>query len=111
MHHKYHLKGKRSKGKQTPPTPAAPNFKKMVHSDIPQTPEFISRVANLPVVHSAIDYASDAYIKAKVKFSSNIICVYLCDLDSYMYNIIAGLQPVADQKDMCLRRRHFKLCC
>ncbi|EFX83255.1 hypothetical protein DAPPUDRAFT_315704 [Daphnia pulex] len=37
----------------------------MVHSDIPQTPEFISRVANLPVVHSAIDYASDAYIKAK----------------------------------------------
>jgi hypothetical protein len=37
----------------------------MVQSDIPQIPEFISRVANLPVVHSAIDYASDAYIKAK----------------------------------------------
>jgi hypothetical protein len=71
MHHKYHLKGKRNKGKQAP---AAPNFKKMVHSDIPQTPEFISRVANLPVVHSAIDYASDAYIKAKVKFQV-ILCV------------------------------------
>lgn len=68
MHHKYHLKGKRNKNKQAIPLPVAPNVNKMVQSDIPQIPEFISRVANLPVVHSAIDYASDAYVKAKVLF-------------------------------------------
>lgn len=38
----------------------------MVQSDIPQqNVEFLSRVANIPVVHSAIEYATDAYIKAK----------------------------------------------
>ena len=76
MHHKYHLKGKKNKNKRAPHIPAAPDIKKMVHSDIPQIPEFISRVANLPVVHSAIDYASDAYVKAKVKFSSKLMCVW-----------------------------------
>jgi hypothetical protein len=75
MHHKYHLKGKRSKNNQPAiPLPAAPKVnKKMVQSDIPQIPEFISRVANLPVVHSAIDYASDAYIKAKVNLLTQFL--------------------------------------
>lgn len=62
MHRKY-LKGKRNdKSKQVPAT----NKYKMVQSDIPQMPEFLSRVANIPVVHTAIDYASDAYGKARV---------------------------------------------
>lgn len=63
MHRKY-LRGKRNnKSKQVPEA-----HHKMVQSDIPQIPEFLSRVANIPVVHTAIDYASDAYGKAKVKF-------------------------------------------
>lgn len=64
MHRKY-LKGKRNnKSKQA----RAAEYK-MVQSDIPQIPEFLSRVANFPVVHTAIDYASDAYGKAKVRTS------------------------------------------
>jgi hypothetical protein len=74
MHHKYHLKGKRNnKNKQSIPLPASPNINKMVQSDIPQIPEFLSRVDNLPVVHSAIDYASDAYVKAKVRLSNQLV--------------------------------------
>ena len=47
----------------------------MVQSDIPQqNVEFLSRVVNIPVVHSAIEYATDAYIKAKVKVNK---CLHL----------------------------------
>lgn len=67
MHRKY-VKGKRSNKQQGPAQRTKFNDKKMVQSDIPHMPEFLSRVANIPVVHSAIDYASDAYGKAKVFF-------------------------------------------
>ena len=72
MHRKY-LKGKRN-NKERQANIAGKS--KMVQSDIPQVPEFLSRVANIPVVHTAIDYASDAYGKAKVEF---IILILVAD--------------------------------
>lgn len=65
MHHKYRLKGKRNIRDKPiePDTSETSNI--MVQSETPQMPEFLSRVANLPVVHSAMDYASDTYMKAK----------------------------------------------
>lgn len=71
MHRKY-VQGKRANRKPLKHAPShqqSESSLKMVQSDIQsqqQHVEFLSRVANIPVVHSAIEYASDAYTKAKV---------------------------------------------
>lgn len=81
MHRKY-LRGKRNKSNQVP-TAAHHKDYKMVQSEIPQMPEFLSRVANIPVVHTAIDYASDAYEKAKVVFNN----LYdFCNISNSIYS-------------------------
>lgn len=70
MSHRKYVKGKRSKvSKQKSPT--EDNIKKMDSQQKPQvTPQvdFLSRVAKFPLVHSAVEYASDAYAKTKVSF-------------------------------------------
>ena len=90
MHRKY-LRGKRNnKSKQQP---AQGKFNKMVQSEYPQVPEFLSRVANIPVVHTAYEYAQDAYGKAKVTLdvSKGIIS----NSYSYYFNFICnGRIPV-----------------
>lgn len=88
MHRKY-VQGKRNRANkgnnrqqhQVDKVKHSPLPTKMVQSDIPQqNVEFLSRVVNIPVVHSAIEYATDAYIKAKVKVnnSSSWCNVSLC---------------------------------
>ncbi len=57
-----HLRGRKNKSKQQ----VAED--KMVHPEVPHVPEFLSRVANIPFVHTAYEYASDAYGKAKARF-------------------------------------------
>ena len=83
MHRKY-VQGKRNRANkgnnrqqqhQVDKVRHSPLPTKMVQSDIPQqNVEFLSRVVNIPVVHSAIEYATDAYIKAKVKVNK---CLHL----------------------------------
>lgn len=85
MHHKYRLKGKRNNRDNKPIVPETSETSNiMVQSETPQMPEFLSRVANLPVVHSAMDYASDTYMKAKVSFD-RFINVLLSDAKTYFF--------------------------
>ena len=68
----------------------------MVQSDIPQqNVEFLSRVVNIPVVHSAIEYATDAYIKAKVKVNKSP-----SRCNCFMCRYCVGLEPDAVEENM-----------
>jgi hypothetical protein len=60
-------------------------------SEVPQI-EFLTRVAKLPVVSSAIEYATDTYGKAKVrvnflKFNSAL---------RYIISLCIGIEPQSD---------------
>lgn len=68
MHRKY-VAARRNKAR-------ANKGNKMVQSESAHVPEFISRVANIPVVHSALGYATDAYDKAKVQTLSSVCNAY-----------------------------------
>lgn len=79
MSHRKYVKGKRSHKGSKQKSWEANNHKKMDRQQKPQQEvqqepqvmpqvDFLSRVAKFPMVHSAMEYASDAYNKTKVSF-------------------------------------------
>ena len=90
MHRKY-VKGKRSKktSKQKSSESKKNNRKMNGHQKEQVSPiisphkDFLSRVASIPVVHAAMGYASDAYIKTKVSFL--IALPFFCPNHFYVY--------------------------
>ena len=65
--------------------------KKFQQSEVPQI-EFLTRVAKLPVVSSAIEYATDTYGKAKVRVKS----LQFCRVLRCIISLCVGIEPQSD---------------